>query len=311
MNIITINISENDLNNIKKYLQSNIVDNDNKNILCIFKYNDSTITIYKTLKMVIQSKKATLIYKELTDNNIITKNDYDIKQTEINEPNQNELDTIGCDEVGVGDFFGGLVTSACYVRKEDINYLIDIGVKDSKKLSDKKILDLFPLIIKKVRYATTYLNPKEYNEKYDIYKNSHIIKTLLHNESICKLKSSIKDKKNTYIIMDEYCNRENYEKYLNKINPKEIAHIDLFKTKAESHYISVACASIIARVYFLKQIELLNEKIKQYNLSILLGNNSDVQNLASKIYKKNNKLLDNLVKKHFITYNKIIGENNE
>ena len=41
--------------------------------------------------------------------------------------------TIGSDEVGTGDYFGPIVVTASYVTKEDIPYLEELGVKDSKK----------------------------------------------------------------------------------------------------------------------------------------------------------------------------------
>ncbi len=61
--------------------------------------------------------------------------------------------------------------------------------------------------------------------------------------------------------MDEYCNATNYKKYLKQIHPDKTVDIDVFKTQAESSYIAVACASIIARVYFLNQIEMLLIKV--------------------------------------------------
>ena len=39
----------------------------------------------------------------------------------------------------------------------------------------------------------------------------------------------------------------------------------IFETKAENKYLSVACSSIIARYYFLKEIEKLSE-ISGYNI---------------------------------------------
>ncbi len=42
---------------------------------------------------------------------------------------------IGSDEVGTGDYFGPIVVTAAYVKKEDIKYLESLGVKDSKKIN--------------------------------------------------------------------------------------------------------------------------------------------------------------------------------
>ena len=46
-------------------------------------------------------------------------------------------DQIGSDEVGVGDFLGPMIVVATYIKKEDINLLKELGVTDSKKLTDQ------------------------------------------------------------------------------------------------------------------------------------------------------------------------------
>ena len=52
--------------------------------------------------------------------------------------------SIGSDEVGTGDYFGPIVVTAAYVKKEDIPFLEELGVKDSKKMTDDKILEVVP-----------------------------------------------------------------------------------------------------------------------------------------------------------------------
>ena len=54
------------------------------------------------------------------------------------------IDSIGSDEVGTGDYFGPIVVTASYVNKSDITFLEELGVKDSKKLTDKKIIKITP-----------------------------------------------------------------------------------------------------------------------------------------------------------------------
>lgn len=45
---------------------------------------------------------------------------------------------IGVDETGVGDYFTPVVSVACFIPKNNIDEIINLGVKDSKKLNDKK-----------------------------------------------------------------------------------------------------------------------------------------------------------------------------
>ena len=43
--------------------------------------------------------------------------------------------SVGSDEVGTGDYFGPIVVTATYVKKEDIPFLESLGIKDSKKVT--------------------------------------------------------------------------------------------------------------------------------------------------------------------------------
>ena len=57
------------------------------------------------------------------------------------------INSIGSDEVGTGDYFGPIVVTASYVCKDDIEFLEELGVRDSKKLTDQKIMEIVPKII--------------------------------------------------------------------------------------------------------------------------------------------------------------------
>ena len=54
------------------------------------------------------------------------------------------VSTIGSDEVGTGDYFGPIVVTASYVDQADMSFIEDLGVRDSKKLTDEKILEIAP-----------------------------------------------------------------------------------------------------------------------------------------------------------------------
>ena len=74
--------------------------------------------------------------------------------------------------------------------------------------------------------------------------------------------------------------KQNYYKYLKTIGVNEIIEINEFETQAESKYISVACASIIARFYFLNQINDLSNKI---GFQLPLGAWNEKINFSSKL----------------------------
>ncbi|KGG14734.1 MULTISPECIES: ribonuclease HII [unclassified Prochlorococcus] len=57
-----------------------------------------------------------------------------------------ELRTAGLDEVGKGSLFGPVFAGAVILEKQNEIYLINSGVKDSKKLSPEKRMSLLPII---------------------------------------------------------------------------------------------------------------------------------------------------------------------
>ena len=77
----------------------------------------------------------------------------------------------------------------------------------------------------------------------------------------------------------------------------------VMKEKGESLYPSVALASILARYYFLKEMDALSA---QFKTSIPLGASSRVDEFALEFQKKHGKsALDKIVKQNFINYQRL------
>ncbi len=99
---------------------------------------------------------------------------------------------MGSDEVGTGDFFGGIVVVASFVPKELISTIKKLGVKDSKELSDDKINEIAPILIKKIPHTIHLLDDIKYNYFTKVRKfNMNKIKALLHNSALLNLKKKI------------------------------------------------------------------------------------------------------------------------
>ena len=57
---------------------------------------------------------------------------------------------IGTDESGKGDYFGPLVVAGVFIKsRNDEENLKSIGVRDCKKLSDRRIIEIAEIIKKK------------------------------------------------------------------------------------------------------------------------------------------------------------------
>lgn len=170
-----------------------------------------------------------------------------------NEP----INYIGSDEVGNGSYFGGIVTASVFVRDQaDVDFLLELGVRDSKKISDKKIRAMAPQIKDRLEYAVSEAIPAQYNQA--IASGLHIkeIMAILHNDAIGKVSVENPD----YVLIDEFASASKYSDYLEASN-KKVAYSDRlrFEKKAESKYLAVAAASILARDAFLTQIDTMND----------------------------------------------------
>ena len=223
------------------------------------------------------------------------------------------INTIGADEVGVGDYFGGIVTCAVFLDEKICQEIIDLPIKDSKKLSIPTTIKLAKILIKKVIYEVCVISPKQYNFLYRKFHNSHVIKTYGHNEAIYHLQQKLNKNLQYVTILDQYATKTNYDAYLTTLNPKYLAKIDIFTPKAESKYLAVACASIIARYYFLKQIKDLS---MQYQVILPLGFNQQaidkaINQLETKYASNWKEVAYEILKLHFKYTNQSKQEGNE
>ena len=140
---ITLKVDEQKINEMLEFYSNNIVPNNGEYIYFFAKIDHKTITAYKSknnqYKVVFNDYNEPLIWDNNLDINDIEKK----KKTTINKANWiNKNNQIGSDEVGTGDFFGPICVVASFVTNNDIEYLRKLGVDDSKRLSDEKILEI-------------------------------------------------------------------------------------------------------------------------------------------------------------------------
>lgn len=245
---------------------------------------DTVVTLYDSGKVVFQGKDADLasdfwIATERMENKNLTVNNSDKKDKKKEiyiDPKIFNASTIGSDEVGTGDFFGPIVVTGTYVKKEDISYLQELGVMDSKKMTDEKILKIVPDIIKRIPYTTFILSNTEYNDIKDVNMNK--VKAILHNKVLFDLTHKYKA---DYVIVDEFAKANTYYSYL-KETPNVVRNIT-FLTKGETKSLSVACASVISRYIFIKEFAKIE---KDLDVLIPKGASSKVDEIGVKIVEK-------------------------
>ncbi len=268
---------------------------------------DTVVTLYESGKVMFQGISADIdanMWKDqekfLNNINVDTRTTEEKKESMIDKSNY-YFSAIGSDEVGTGDYFLPIVVTACFMDKVNIKFLESLKVHDSKKLTDKKILSIAPLIMKRIPYESIILSNKEYNEWVNKGINMNKVKAIMHNKMLFKMKS--KGFNYDKIIVDQFCLPGVYYNYLREIKDK-VTGIT-FMTKAEDKNLSVACASIISRYIFLKEQEKLEKslgilipkgagiKVDEAGKELVKSKGKDVLNEISKIsFKNTNRILN-------------------
>ena len=210
---------------------------------------DTVITLYESGKCMFQGTSADVdaaMWGTALEN---TKE----KQNERKKEDEKyyNCSAVGSDEVGTGDYFGPIVVTACFVPKDKIEELKKLGVGDSKKIDDDKILKIAPQIAKSIKYKSVILTNKEYNEKYNKDINMNKIKAIMHNKVLYQLVTEEKPKYD-YIIVDEFAREARYYEYVS--DQPAVQRGITFLTKAEDKNLAVGCASIISRYLLMKYI---------------------------------------------------------
>ena len=268
---------------------------------------DTIVTLYESGKAMFQGVSADIeagMWESIgKDKENI---DYFIDREEVKEKKEEttipiDISSVGSDEVGTGDYYGPIVVTASYVNKDDIPFLTELGVKDSKKLSDEQILKIVPKIIKKIKYKTIMLSNKEYNKNYGKDMNMNKIKAVLHNKVLTEM---VKDNEYDYIVVDQFEPESSYYKHLSEV-PSPLKGIT-FITKAEDKCLSVACSSIISRYIFLQKIDELSKELK---IKIPLGAGAEVDKVGKQIVDTYNKdKLKSVAKLNFRNTEKILNK---
>lgn len=255
---------------------------------------DTIITLYQSGKAMFQGTSAFVdanMWKAIKEND----------EADIDTTDYLNTTSVGSDEVGTGDYFGPIVVTAAFVKKEDIDFLKSLGCNDSKKITDEKILKIAPEITKRIKYKSIILSNEEYNQKYSKENNMNKIKAIMHNKALSLLLDEINEKLD-YIIVDEFAKENRYYSYLNEI-PNVVKNIT-FVTKAESKNLAVASASIISRYIFIKEFDKLSDT---YHLPLPKGSGNNVDKIGEELVEKYGKeILDKTAKKNFSNTSRIL-----
>ena len=277
---------------------------------------DTVVTLYESGKAVFQGNDADIASSYWVETEqinsgkaIVTNSDDKSKKTLTSEKKENKgiyhnVNSVGSDEVGTGDYFGPVVVTSCYVTKEDVEFLDNLGVMDSKKITDDKILKIAPQIAKRIKYKSLILNNTDYNKSHSKDLNMNKIKAILHNKVLYQMIHE-ENPKYDYIIVDEFAKENKYYEYIK--DSTNIQRDITFMTKAEDQCLSVACASIISRYLFLKEFDKLCDAV---HLPLPKGAGKDVDKMGEEIVEKyGQEKLFEVAKLNFMNTSRILKTN--
>ena len=260
---------------------------------------DTIVTLYESGKAMFQGVSADIeagMWESIRKDKDNIDYFMDTKDTKIKKEDQvdipSDIASVGSDEVGTGDYYGPIVVTASFVSKDNIPFLTELGVRDSKKV---------PKIIKKIPYKTIMLSNKEYNDNYGKDMNMNKIKAVLHNKVLTEM---VKDNDYDYIVVDQFEPEKSYYNHLSDV-PNPLKGIT-FITKAEDKCLSVAVSSLISRYIFIKEMDKLGDK---YGIFLPKGANYYVEDIGIKLVNKyGEKILHDIAKLNFSNTDRILKE---
>lgn len=251
-----------------------------------------TCTLYQSGKLLVQGKAMQEFIEFYLEPEILGNFSFSCKELLLDK-----TERIGVDEAGKGDFFGPLCIAGVHGKSESIEELHSLGVCDSKRINDRKILDLSKKIKKICTHHIVTINPKKYNELYKKFLNLNHLLAWGHATAIENLINTTKCQN---VLIDQFANERVVETALEK---KNLSPQLKQRHRAEEDII-VAAASILARSAFLEGLAKLNH---QYSFNLLKGASAKVVALGKKLVAEHGvEILSNIGKIHFKTYDDIL-----
>jgi ribonuclease HIII len=266
-------------------------------------------TLYESGKLVIQGKESSSFIEFYIEPELLQSFDYTAAKTQKNHssihpptPSSNHSSSqfqphIGIDESGKGDFFGPLCVAGVYATPEQIVQLIDIGVRDSKDLSDATIYMIAPKIQKLCLHHIVKINPSKYNEIYYQFNNLNRLLGWGHATTI------------EYLVEHSDCSQVTIDQFadesvvLTALKRKKLKLELTQRHKAESDPV-VAAASILARYAFLEGLKKLGESLE---VTLPKGASPAVIKMGKQIFRRYGREgLAKIGKLHFKTLDSIL-----
>jgi len=205
---------------------------------------------------------------------------------------------IGTDESGKGDYFGPLVIGAVYVPDEQAPVLRELGVKDSKRTTDRRNRELAELIKRGYKHSVVAIGPERYNELYEKLRNLNRILAWAHARAIENLLAEVPCR---LAITDQFGDKG----YVLNALMKKGQTIELVQRPKAEEDLAVAAASVLARAEFLNRLSFLSRDL---GVELPKGASTLVEEAAVRLIKLHGPaVLDRAAKKHFKITDRVLA----
>lgn len=249
-------------------------------------------TLYKSGKLMVQGKEMGPFIEFYLEPEILQSFNYNYQSIV-----QDATARIGIDESGKGDFFGPLCIAGVYAEGKGIARLQEIGVKDSKKLSEGSIVKIAARIRDEFPYHIVKINPKKYNELYIQFKNLNRLLAWGHATTIEQLAAKTGCRN---VIIDQFADEH---VVITALKRKQI-DIHLTQRHRGEEDPVVAAASILARDAFVQGLHKLGE---EFGITLPKGASAlTVEAGRAFIRKHGREACENVAKMHFKTLDAIL-----
>ena len=198
---------------------------------------------------------------------------------------------IGSDESGKGDYFGPLVVAAVALTAENWRALEELGVRDSKALSDARATALAAEIRGAFPNEVIAIMPPRYNELWDKMRSVNRVLAWAHARAIENV--SERTPAAVAAVADQFGDESLIRDALFR-KGRELRLLQMPRAERDP---AVAAASILARAEFLRRLDQLG---KRAGLRLPKGASAQVDAVARTLFAANGgESLGDFAKLHF------------
>jgi ribonuclease HIII len=205
---------------------------------------------------------------------------------------------IGIDESGKGDYFGPLVIAAVLVTPASEPDLKLMQVRDSKRISDGRILEMAPDIRQVCTHSVVAIGPQRYNDLYAKIRNLNRLLAWGHARA---LENILARTECGLAISDQFGD----ERFIVNALLEKGKRIRLVQRPKAEDDLAVAAASILARAEFLMRLGRLSDEV---GTTLPKGASAAVELAARMVIKKHGReRLATVAKLHFKTTQSVMA----